>query len=126
MNSIGCFVWRNGVAIAIAAEQLRITDLVLTTTGHYVPAVEITRLREGTYAQVPTPGIANGLVVAGLFLGVAWLLAECFKPPSRSRPFRKNNEPVEAWKKDYVSERDAWRCTYCDRSEEHTSELQSP
>ena len=48
MNSIGCFVWRNGVAIAIAAEQLRITDLVLTTTGHYVPAVEITRLREGT------------------------------------------------------------------------------
>ena len=111
MNSIGYFVWRNGAAVAIADEQLRITDFVLTTTGQYVPAVEVTRLTGSTYVQA---GIARGLAVAGLLLGAAWLLAECFKPPSRPKPFRKNDEPVEAWKKDYVSGRDAWRCTYCD------------
>lgn len=38
MNSNRYFIWRNGAAVAIALDQVRITDLVLTTTGQYVSA----------------------------------------------------------------------------------------
>lgn len=116
MNSTGYFVWRNGISGAIPAEQLRMTDFVLTTMGRYVPAPEILRLAECTYPQASAPSLGRRIAVGSVLLGAAWLLAECFKPQPRPKSVRKRNEePVEAWKKYYVSERDAWRCTYCQR-----------
>ena len=45
----------------------------------------------------------------GLVIGAVWLLDRALNPP---RPKRRS---LRASDKDYISYRDGWRCTYCDR-----------
>lgn len=112
MNPDRYVVWRNGRTGIVPAEQLRMMDFVLTT-GRYLPSEEILRLQ---FQPDSPPNLGEVLIVAGVALGAAWLLAEYFSPRPQVRRIRRaNREPVEAWKKDYVSERDRWRCTYCQR-----------
>jgi hypothetical protein len=116
MNSQACMVWRNGITCTIPVDQLQITDFVLPTTGQYVAASQILRRTEPALAQGPTPNLAAKFVLAGLFVGAIWLMAEC-STPQRRAPLvrRRNRERLEPWKKEYVSERDRWRCTYYQR-----------
>ena len=64
----------------------------------------------------PAPGfwgVLLGLAVVGLGVyGIAELLAPA---PARTKRRRPNFEPLETWKKEYVSDRDGWRCVYCGR-----------
>src|SRR6266404_462892 len=61
------------------------------------------------------PVVAFGATVWGAYqFGSALLdLASPAPAPPRYRPV--NDAPLEEWKKDYVSERDNWRCVYCNR-----------
>lgn len=52
-----------------------------------------------------------GVIGLGVY-GLAGLLAP---EPARPRRRRPNIGPIEAWKREYVSERDGWRCVYCGR-----------
>ncbi len=116
MNMQTCVVWRNGTTCTVPYDQLQMTDFVLTTTGQYVAVSEIMRRTEPPVPQVPAPNLAAKFVLAGLFVGAIWLMAECSKPRPRAPLVRRRNrERLEPWKKDYVSERDRWHCTYCQR-----------
>ena len=48
------------------------------------------------------------LLGIGLVLGALWLIDRVSPEPSRRRTLRQAD-------KDYVSQRDGWRCTYCNR-----------
>src|SRR4051794_26147632 len=116
MNFQTCVVWREGITYVLSIEQLRMTDYVLTTTGHYVAAPQVLYHRERTWKTAPVPGWGAGLAIAGVIVGAAWLLAQDFGPRPRPNVVRRRNrEPLESWKKEYVSERDRWRCTYCQK-----------
>jgi hypothetical protein len=114
MNIQACVVWRNGTPWTVPADQLQVTDLVLTTTGQYVAASQMVRRNEFAVPEGPASNSVATFLLAGLFVGAIWLMAECSTPRPRAPLVRRRNrERLEPWKKDYVSERDRWRCTYC-------------
>ncbi len=51
----------------------------------------------------------------GLFVGAVCLLTGVFDPDRSSRKRPANQTRVNEWKREYVSVRDGWRCTYCGR-----------
>jgi hypothetical protein len=60
--------------------------------------------------QQPQPvSPVTPLLGIGLTIGALWLLDQLLNPP---RPARRALRQAD---KDYVSQRDGWRCTYCDR-----------
>jgi hypothetical protein len=61
------------------------------------------------YAEPETVSPGGVLLGIGLAIGALWLLDQALNPP---RPGRRSLRPSD---KDYVSFRDGWRCTYCDR-----------
>ena len=64
---------------------------------------------------LPNPDPFPGVVFsAGLIIGGILLLDLLLKPQQRPKTRRRrNNEPLEPWKREYVSVRDGWRCSYC-------------
>lgn len=62
-----------------------------------------------SYAKPEAISPGGVLLGIGLAIGALWLLDQALNP---SRPKRGS---VRASDKDYVSFRDGWRCTYCDR-----------
>ena len=108
------YVYRHGALAVVPFDELQVNDLVLTTTGEHVAAWVIKP------SLIPNPprspqisGIVGTLALAGLLLGASWALDQFLKPPTAPKRRPRNREPLEAWKRDYVSMRDDWRCTYC-------------
>lgn len=61
-------------------------------------------------STAPEPvNLSAVLLGMGIAIGALWLLDQALNPP---RPKRR---PLRQADKDYVSLRDGWRCTYCDR-----------
>jgi hypothetical protein len=61
------------------------------------------------YAEPETVSPGGVLLGIGLTICALWFLDQALNPP---RPRRQSLRPSD---KDYVSFRDGWRCTYCDR-----------
>lgn len=57
-------------------------------------------------AVIGPGGVLFGI---GLVVGALWLLDQALNPP---RPKRRS---LQQWDKEYISLRDGWRCTYCNR-----------
>lgn len=49
------------------------------------------------------------LLGIGLAIGAVWLLDQALSPPRPKRPSLRRSD------KEYISFRDGWRCTYCNR-----------
>ena len=110
------YILRYGVFRTVQSNQLHVTDSILITTGQFVP---VAVLLEPLKARQSPPSLLSALLdaagILGAFFGAAWILDECFKTPNRPQTRRRNTQPLEAWKRDHVSQRDDWRCTYCGR-----------
>ena len=115
MHPSSLYILRNGVFQPVPPNHLQVTDSILTTTGQFVPvAVHL----EALPRQSQPSGVAalvGAAGVLGVLFGTAWLLGECFKTPKPPQTRQKNTAPLEAWKREYVSQRDNWRCRYCGR-----------
>lgn len=114
MHQSSFHVLRNGAFQTVPSNQLQVTDWILSTTGEYVPVVVL--LKTPQARQLSESGLSALVRAAGILgflFGAAWILEECFKTPKRPQTRRRNTESLEAWKRDYVSQRDGWRCTYC-------------
>lgn len=95
---------------------MRRTDLVMASTGEYLPAERFAQLRP--YLRLPDGihGFFKALLGIGVAVGVAYCLGTALEPSRPEKVRRRvNDEPVERWKKKYVSIRDNWHCTYCGR-----------
>lgn len=55
------------------------------------------------------------LLGAGLLVATVCLASDLFHLDHPARKKASNRRGVELWKKEYVSVRDSWRCTYCGR-----------
>ena len=109
------YVCRQGALAVVPFDELQANDLVLTTTGRYVAAWV---MKSSLNPNPPDPPRISDVIAAlalagGLLLGAGWAIDQFLKPEATSKKRPHNREPLEAWKRDYVSMRDGWRCTYC-------------
>lgn len=61
-------------------------------------------------------GVAVGTIIVGVGVAVLTVLEGIFSPPQPARKTRRkspNNEPLEAWKREFVRLRDGEVCSYC-------------
>jgi hypothetical protein len=109
-------ILRNGVFQTVPSNQLQVTDSILTTAGQFVPVAVF--LETLPARQSPPSGLSalvGAASILGVLFGTAWMLEECFKTRQPPQTRRRNMASLEGWKRDYVSQRDDWRCTYCGR-----------
>jgi len=93
---------------------LRRSDLVLADTGEFLTADRFPALQAYLPRPAEGPNLWEVILGAGAVLGGLWVLGKVCEPTRRPRRRRSfTNAPVAPWKKDYVSVRDGWRCTYC-------------
>ena len=89
------------------------SPLVLTQSVRPLWVVRRGDLRSQGVSRVP-PQPTGGMGALLALVAAGWLLSRMATPARRTRRRRPNREPLEPWKRDAVSRRDGWRCTYCD------------
>jgi len=79
----------------------------------YLPPKGFAEIIEDVFA-----GVITAVVVIGIGVEAVMLVESIFAPPQPAPKARRrspNNEPLEAWKRGFVRERDAENCNYCSR-----------
>jgi len=81
------------------------------------PMVPITWGMSITPTVTPSRGevILRTLLGLGLAIGGCMFIDALLTPEHRPRARRPNYAPIESWKREYVSIRDGWRCSYCEQ-----------
>lgn len=118
-----CYDSETFIRLAGAGHFVRTDQIFDWRSGAFLPAERFAEVEPylpqknmgEVVAEAVTGLVGVGIVVAAGALALQ-LLEGIFSPPRpspRCRQRAPNREPLEAWKKSYVRERDNYICTYC-------------
>ncbi len=100
------------------------SDLILDpSVGKFLAAGSYSQLVPYLPIQDPVKELIAGVIKIAAVVAMVGLVVNAFDSPApaprRRRRAGPNREPLEAWKKSYVRERDEYWCNYCGRYTEN-------
>jgi hypothetical protein len=109
---------RNGCYYLAELQEINETDFVLAIDGNFLSATDFPEIRS-QFDMLRERDDANSwkslfTIAALTFFGYV-IIDTLNTPPTKCqrRRLRYNDEPLPAWKRDYVRERDGETCVYC-------------